>query len=61
VINFLRSIATKLMTCTKPCDDCKCKPSPCGHLGYDDDIYIEIDDSSFAPRSLYKGLTKEDN
>ena len=59
MINFLRSIATKLMTCTTPCDNCKCRKA-CDTLPYDSDIYVEIDDSSFAPRSLYTGL-KEDN
>jgi len=35
-----------LMTCKKPCDNCTC--APCGHLDYDDDIYIEADASPMA-------------
>ena len=34
------------MTCKKPCEDCKC--TPCGHLSIDDDLYVEIDDGTFA-------------
>lgn len=49
----------ELMTCAKKCDDCKCE-KPCDHLPIDSDIYIEVDDGTFAPRSLYQGL-KEDN
>jgi len=49
------------MTCTKPCDNCKCdKAKACDTLPIDEDLYTEIDDGTFAPYSLYAGL-KEDN
>tara|TARA_B100001173_G_scaffold312436_1_gene333663 strand:- start:3718 stop:3915 length:198 start_codon:yes stop_codon:yes gene_type:complete len=34
------------MTCKKPCEDCKC--TPCGHLAIDEDLYVEIEDGTFA-------------
>jgi hypothetical protein len=34
------------MTCKKLCEDCKC--TPCGHLSIDDNLYVEIDDGTFA-------------
>jgi hypothetical protein len=38
------------MTCKNPCADCKC--TPCGHLAIDDDLYVEIDDGTFASVDL---------
>ncbi|HAW77814.1 MAG TPA: hypothetical protein DCW74_19025 [Alteromonas australica] len=38
------------MTCKKPCEDCKC--TPCGHLSIDEDLYVEIDDATFASVDL---------
>ena len=40
------------MTCDKPCDDCKCD-KPCDCLPVDADLYVEIDDGTFADCDQY--------
>ena len=44
------------MTDKKPCGKCKeCKCKPCDCLPVDADLYIEVDDGTFAPYNQYTG------
>lgn len=43
------------MTDKKPCGkckDCKCK-KPCDYIPHDEELYVEIDDGTFAPYDQY--------
>jgi hypothetical protein len=40
------------MTCKNPCPSCKCKKSP-DTLPIDDNLYVEVDDGTFAPPSQF--------